>query len=991
MKLIEDYLTTEQTYIDKYGRDIFLLFQVGSFFELYCLESDMSRVRTYSSICDLKVTTKNEYHNGEKVWLCGFHIVQMDDYIKKVHPYGHICVVYVQSEETKSKKEYVPRNLYQVFTPATTFIDESPNLSNNISCIWIQKSRDLSMKQKYIFGLSNIDIYTGKSDMCEYYEEYYHNPTTYDNIEKFLSVYNPIELIFIYNIEESVINNIVQYLNSSSKSIHKIDLNNSENYLSEQAKKCQSQVYQHEIIDKFYTYIDNIETFKDSLFEKIIAFQSFCFLLNFVEQHNTSLVKKMKEPTIENDTKTLVCANHSLKQLNIIDNSDSFGDFSSIHKFLNRCHTTMGKRHMKDILLNPICDITTLNMSYDTIEHFISMDYDFSQTLNNIKDIEKIMTKMKLKKTNPYDYAGLFNSTTLCLDILNQITDNKLFKLLDIKRECVENSIDIIMNKLNSFFNIDVCSSVPSLFFEKYPEYNHKIIKKGNFVELDNIIKKTIEDTNKLDKIIEFLNEYVAENGIKSKGKKGIVNLYQTASGDMHLLITKTRKKKFVDIINSKNNTIHKLSFVSESSNKSINFDFDLKELSFIDYNKSEVSIHSPIIDKIVKSLYKNKVEFHEILNKSYSSIHDIILSDIYNEICLMIEFIKSIDIFNNKALISKQYNYSKPSIQERDNSYIDIQKLRHPLIEHIETNELYVSNDICLGDKETNLGILLFGTNAVGKTSLIRSIGIAVIMAQSGMYVSCESMSFMPYKYIFTRIIGNDNLFKGLSTFGVEMSELRVILNNCDENSLILGDELCSGTEIDSALSIFISSLEIMSNRKSNFIFATHFHQVVDFEEVKQMDSISMKHMKVLYNNETGKLVYDRKLQEGSGESIYGLEVCKSLNMPQDFIKRCYEVRNKQIDNTNNVLAFKVSKYNKNKLRGMCEFCKKEKASETHHLQYQQDANDNDYINNAFHKNHKANLASICEKCHDWIHANDFRCEKRKTSDGYEIILNTS
>ena len=116
------------------------------------------------------------------------------------------------------------------------------------------------------------------------------------------------------------------------------------------------------------------------------------------------------------------------------------------------------------------------------------------------------------------------------------------------------------------------------------------------------------------------------------------------------------------------------------------------------------------------------------------------------------------------------------------------------------------------------------------------------------------------------------------------------------------------------------------MSNRKSNFIFATHFHQVVDFEEVKQMDSISMKHMKVLYNNETGKLVYDRKLQEGSGESIYGLEVCKSLNMPQDFIKRCYEVRNKQIDNINNVLAFKVSKYNKNKLRGMCEFCKNKK-----------------------------------------------------------------
>ena len=98
------------------------------------------------------------------------------------------------------------------------------------------------------------------------------------------------------------------------------------------------------------------------------------------------------------------------------------------------------------------------------------------------------------------------------------------------------------MNKLNSFFNIDVCSSVPSLFFEKYPEYNHKIIKKGNFDELDNIIKKTIEDTNKLDKIIEFLNEYVADNGIKSKGKKGIVNIKPQAEICIYLLLKQERR-----------------------------------------------------------------------------------------------------------------------------------------------------------------------------------------------------------------------------------------------------------------------------------------------------------------------------------------------------------------------------------------------------------------------------------------------------------------
>ena len=89
---------------------------------------------------------------------------------------------------------------------------------------------------------------------------------------------------------------------------------------------------------------------------------------------------------------------------------------------------------------------------------------------------------------------------------------------------------------------------------------------------------------------------------------------------------------------------------------------------------------------------------------------------------------------------------------------------------------------------------------------------------------------------------------------------------------------------------------------------------------------------MKVLYNHELQKLVYDRKLQNGPGESIYGLEVCKSLNMPDDFIKRCYDIRNKIIGDTNNVLSFKITKYNKEKVKGMCEFCNIEKASEIHH-----------------------------------------------------------
>ena len=121
----------------------------------------------------------------------------------------------------------------------------------------------------------------------------------------------------------------------------------------------------------------------------------------------------------------------------------------------------------------------------------------------------------------------------------------------------------------------------------------------------------------------------------------------------------------------------------------------------------------------------------------------------------------------------------------------------------------------------------------------------------------------------------------------------------------------------------------------------------------------------------------------------MYGLEVCKSLKMPDPFLKRCYDIRNSYIQNKNNILLLKTSKYNSNKLRNMCEFCHKNVATEIHHLKYQKEANHQEYIDNSFHKNHCANLASICETCHDHIHALNLRFEKRKLMNGeYEFIL---
>ncbi len=212
-------------------------------------------------------------------------------------------------------------------------------------------------------------------------------------------------------------------------------------------------------------------------------------------------------------------------------------------------------------------------------------------------------------------------------------------------------------------------------------------------------------------------------------------------------------------------------------------------------------------------------------------------------------------------------------------------------------------------------------------------------------------------------------------------MSELRVILKYGNSHSLILGDELCSGTEIDSALSIFVSGLEKMYKENSSFIFATHFHQIQHFDELRQMSKLQMKHLTVEYNPQCKSLIYNRKLKDGAGESIYGLEVCKSLQLPDSFLDRAYEIRNKYDKSYNNILSYKTSKYNKDKLRGMCEFCKCEMSNEIHHLKYQKDFKDSQL-------HHKANLSSVCETCHDKIHSLGLIYERKKTMKGDYILI---
>ena len=515
---------------------------------------------------------------------------------------------------------------------------------------------------------------------------------------------------------------------------------------------------------------------------------------------------------------------------------------------------------------------------------------------------------------------------------------------------------------------------------------------ENNFIErnVDNELDKKTDTLKESELKLEAIRDYLSVT-IENKEKKGkstdFVKIHETEKNNYSLICTSRRCKLLEDALPLVS-AIVKLSFsIEDSQKKSFDFKVSKSQFSF----EKQSSSNNVIIDDQITGLCKNissiktslKDHILFVFNKFVTSF------EIYQQkMESIINFITYIDILYTKATIAKKYNYCKPNIVKADKSFVDAKKLRHCLIEQLQNNELYVTNDIVLGDGK-NDGLLLYGTNAVGKTSFIRALGISLIMAQSGLFVPCSSFDFSPYNYIFTRILGNDNIFKGLSTFAVEMSELRTILRLAEPNSLILGDELCSGTENTSAISIFVAGIQKLHQCQSSFIFATHLHEIVNYEEITNLTSVSLKHMAVIYDKEKDVLVYDRKLRDGPGNNLYGLEVCKSLSLPNDFLEAAYNIRMKYNPETSSLLSLKTSHFNSKKIVSLCEKCGKNMGTEVHHLQHQNDANAEgiiESVDNVFHKNKLANLMTLCEGCHNEFHKKDVKHKRVKTTKGFEI-----
>ena len=946
--IFNEYVDLHNKYKKLYGEKTLILMEVGMFYEIYSLNNGKvgPNLDTICSILNIIYTKKNKSINEvsqKNPYMAGVPINSIDKYIDNLVKNNYTIVLVNQYDDEMGSKSKKIRKVDEIISPSTYMNQIASYKSNFLMMIYLYKYKNRKTAETIIsVSISIIELSIGKVYLLDIHNK--DDKLLFDNIYRIILKYNPSEIVVFGDDFDFI--NIKNNLNLDNMCMH----NQIDNY----EKKILDINYQKEIIRKIYKntgILDPIEYIGLEKNPELLV--SFINLINFTYLHNEKIIQNINIPIILNNDDKLILGYNLVKKLDIISNDDN--KYSCLLNILNNSVTHIGKRFFSESLLNPLTNTDEINKKYNEIELMLKEKrYEIVRNeLKNICDLERFFRKIYLNKLSPFEFFSIYSSINIIISIFDKFTQYSpsymdFFKYIDIEKENSKLILNKFLNYIDDNLNIN---KVDGINFENINAY---IFKENENNKQVYELQKNLEDN-----INYFTNLANELNNIN----RDFNNFFKVDYNDTlgyFLQITQNRFNIFKR--NSKYDKIDEL-ITKKVSASSTTLRVTKSDFNII--NQDIISLKNNIKNICQETYITFCNEFYSTYNKLFDSI---------------VKTIKILDYSSTNAYNSKLYKYTKPNIKKNDNGFLDISQLRHPIIEIINEDIKYITNDISLGiDKK---GILLYGMNSSGKSSLMKSLGLITIMAQAGMYVPCKKMNYYPYKKIYCRIPGGDNIFKGQSTFVAEISEIRNILKSSDSSTLVIGDELCSGTETESAISIVTSGIINLINKNTSFIFATHLHELASLERIKSIKNLSINHLSVNYDNEKNILIFDRKLREGSGESIYGLEVCKSLDLDKDFIELAYTIRKENLGNLN-LIKYKKSKYNSNLILDKCHICKTNDATETHHIRFQKDADEDGFIDN-FHKNKKFNLIGLCDNCHDRIHNGELEIgEATMTSNG--------
>ena len=943
--MYQEYLENYKEQTKKFGPKVAIFLMVGIFYEMYdVMDPETGKGKTsFSELIDLlglKVSIKKgDGPDGLDGLVAGIPDYSVHKWAAKLTQLGWTVVLVEQVKNVQGK--VVKRNVERILTPGTHIeAATAEDLFITFCCIDQHEAKDAP----YI-SMASIDLTTGHLHVFTEQAQGSEEAWTSNEAVQFIDLYTPREVLwsihgsrnFMESMEQKKLKNILGC--SSSITFHKREALTSGAWTKPEFRE---------------SFLREACSLKSLLPTHVAlhmapgsrAETALLSLLNSLKDlwPSMKLGQLMVYPWIPGSMLRL--GENALFQLHMLVQGSDKSSGKDVLSLVDKTQSPMGSRGLRERLLKPSADPTIIRANLDAVEAWTK------------KDVEPIVKRLRCLTDIDRLYRKIQQGSLQATDLINLDTTFKAMQWISVsegpKCQDEQETIVKIRDAMFAVFNpqkVYAASEDISLF-------HHGLVP-----ELDLLEGQILDQNKKLEAWIQAraLEASVApdifkleerESGIIVKGPRAII---QTLNASGKLPSTVVAK-------------INKTGSYLESG---------------------ELDQISVVLGRLRDSLKKRQ---SLALLEHGSRLAD----DLFLPWTKISEWITYIDVNSSLAVVAKQNGYEKPTIIDSSEAgSIQIQGLRHPLLEMQDRKIPYVQHNVELGSvqaEQVAQAWLLYGLNASGKSSLMRAVGLAVLLAQGGSFVPCSSMTLAPFASLHTRIINTDNLWMGLSSFAVEMSEMREIFREAGPRSLVLGDELCSGTETTSATALVAAGLKGLLKRGARFLFATHLHGLSGIPEVIQDERLKIWHLHVEYDKLKDKLVYHRTLREGSGSSLYGLEVAKAMRIPDDILEDAILFR-KRLAGETEFSESVGSSWNSGIVKYKCEICGKTDFStlEVHHIMERHKATGTGHLADNSNVHSQANLVVVCDKCHDGIHAGTLAIGPMvQTSDGMERSVTT-
>lgn len=512
---------------------------------------------------------------------------------------------------------------------------------------------------------------------------------------------------------------------------------------------------------------------------------------------------------------------------------------------LDKTKTAMGARMLRSFIEQPLIEKSEIEQRLDGIEEF-SRDYvsrdEIREYLNPIYDMERLLGKISYKTANPRDLIAFRSSLTMLPHIKTVLQAFSGGLLQNIQQEL--DSLEDIHNLIDKAIIED-----PPIAIRE-----GGIIKEGFHEDIDHFRYAKTQGKTWLAELENQDRERTGIKNLKIKYNKVFGYYFEVTNSYLGMVPPDYTRKQ--TLANAERYTTPKLKELEDSI---LNAEDKLYTL--------EYDVFCEVRDAIAMEI--------ERIQKTAKAV-------------------ARLDVFTSLSLVAEQNHYVRPSLN--DNGVIDIKEGRHPVVEKMIVNDMFISNDTFLDNKNHCISVIT-GPNMAGKSTYMRQAALIVLMAQIGSFVPAKSADIGIVDRIFTRVGASDDLASGQSTFMVEMNEVANILRNATSNSLLVLDEIGRGTSTFDGLSIAWAVIEHISNTKllgAKTLFATHYHELTELEgKINNVNNYC-----IAVKEKGDDIVFLRKIIKGGADKSYGIQVAKLAGVPDMVIDRAKEIVEQLSDN---------------------------------------------------------------------------------------------